>query len=315
MKKKVLYTLIGGFTALSLTSCGTFFSIGGGIGGPMASSGAVYDDGYNVEYGSSYGRLSYEDARREAFFLSDKMAYELGLTDAQYEAVYEINLDYLLNMQGESSLYGSYWSRRNSDLFYVLNARQYNHYIGEDYFYRPVYWYNQNYAYRVYNRYTDRDRFYRSRPADYFTYRGGRNQSAESYYAGRFGDRQGRPPMTSRSRTGREVYQNDRAWDAPRQDNRHYSFGNASRNSTDVASDRHSNQSFGGSRQQTTSPVYQPRQSTVPTLQQPDSNNGVSFGNASRPSATSSPMPAEQARSTQTRPNMPNNYGSFGGHR
>ena len=144
MKKKVLYTLIGGFTALSLTSCGTFFSIGGGIGGPMASSGAVYDDGYNVEYGGSYGRLSYEDARREAFFLSDKMAYELGLTDAQYEAVYEINLDYLLNMQGESSLYGSYWSRRNSDLFYVLNARQYNHYIGEDYFYRPVYWYNQN---------------------------------------------------------------------------------------------------------------------------------------------------------------------------
>ena len=36
-------------------------------------------------------------------FLVDKMAYELGLTDAQYQAVYEINLDYLLNMQGERS--------------------------------------------------------------------------------------------------------------------------------------------------------------------------------------------------------------------
>ena len=27
--------------------------------------------------------MSYENARREALFLSDKMAYELGLTDSQ----------------------------------------------------------------------------------------------------------------------------------------------------------------------------------------------------------------------------------------
>ena len=37
--------------------------------------------------------MSYEQARREALFLTDKMAYELNLTDSQYDAAYEINLD------------------------------------------------------------------------------------------------------------------------------------------------------------------------------------------------------------------------------
>ena len=36
--------------------------------------------------------MSYEQARNEALFLTDKMAYELNLNDAQYEAAYEINL-------------------------------------------------------------------------------------------------------------------------------------------------------------------------------------------------------------------------------
>ena len=33
--------------------------------------------------------MSYNAAKNEALFLSDKMAYELNLTAAQYEAVYE----------------------------------------------------------------------------------------------------------------------------------------------------------------------------------------------------------------------------------
>ena len=42
--------------------------------------------------------MSYEQARNEALFLTDKMAYELNLNDAQYEAAYEINLDYLMGV-------------------------------------------------------------------------------------------------------------------------------------------------------------------------------------------------------------------------
>ena len=40
--------------------------------------------------------ISYKIARNDALFLSDKMAHELSLTKEQYEAVYEINLDYLM---------------------------------------------------------------------------------------------------------------------------------------------------------------------------------------------------------------------------
>ena len=48
----------------------------------------------------SANAMSYNAAKNEALFLSDKMAYELNLTAAQYEAVYEINLDYLMSLNG-----------------------------------------------------------------------------------------------------------------------------------------------------------------------------------------------------------------------
>ena len=38
----------------------------------------------------SANAMSYNAAKNEALFLSDKMAYELNLTAAQYEAVYDM---------------------------------------------------------------------------------------------------------------------------------------------------------------------------------------------------------------------------------
>ena len=64
--------------------------------------------------------MSYEQARDQALFLTDKMAYELNLTEDQYEAAYEINLDYLMGINDYNELYGTYWERRNLDLSYVL---------------------------------------------------------------------------------------------------------------------------------------------------------------------------------------------------
>ena len=40
--------------------------------------------------------MDYETAREQAYYLTDKMAYELNLNDQQYNDAYEINLDYLL---------------------------------------------------------------------------------------------------------------------------------------------------------------------------------------------------------------------------
>ena len=52
--------------------------------------------------GINANAMSYEQARNEALFLTDKMAYELNLTDEQYEAAYEINLDYLMGVTGRA---------------------------------------------------------------------------------------------------------------------------------------------------------------------------------------------------------------------
>ena len=51
--------------------------------------------------------MSFEEAQRHALFLSDKMAYELGLTARQYEEVYQINLDYLLFVEPAQCHYKS----------------------------------------------------------------------------------------------------------------------------------------------------------------------------------------------------------------
>ena len=48
--------------------------------------------------GVSASAMNYADAREYAYFLTDKMAYELNLTPAQYDQVYQVNLDYFLSV-------------------------------------------------------------------------------------------------------------------------------------------------------------------------------------------------------------------------
>ena len=86
----------------------------------------------------SANAMSYNTAKNEALFLSDKMAYELNLTAAQYEAVYEINLDYLMSLNGHGDVFGIWWDRRNADLRFVLNSWQFDKYMSLAYFYRPL---------------------------------------------------------------------------------------------------------------------------------------------------------------------------------
>ena len=116
--------------------------------------------------------MSYEQARNEALFLTDKMAYELNLTDEQYEAAYEINLDYLMGVTNYDDVYGDYWERRNRDLSYVLLDAQWTAFIAANYFYRPLYWHNGYWHFGIYARYPRRDYFYFGRPTFYATYRG-----------------------------------------------------------------------------------------------------------------------------------------------
>lgn len=116
--------------------------------------------------------MSYEQARREALFLTDKMAYELNLTDEQYNAAYEINLDYLMGVTGRDNVFGTYWERRNLDFSYILLDWQYQAFCAASYFYRPLYWDAGYWHFGIYACYP-RTHFYFARPTVYISYRGG----------------------------------------------------------------------------------------------------------------------------------------------
>lgn len=135
--------------------------------------------------------MSYEQARREALFLTDKMAYELNLTQEQYDAAYEINLDYLMGVTSVDDVYSAYWTRRNLDLSYILLDWQWSAYRAASYFYRPLYWDAGYWHFGVYARYPRRSFFYFDRPAVYVSYRGGHSwhsNGGRSYYMGRRDD-------------------------------------------------------------------------------------------------------------------------------
>ena len=132
--------------------------------------------------GSSKNAMSYNAAKHEALFLSDKMAYELNLTAAQYEAVYEINLDYLMSLNGHGDVFGIWWDRRNADLRFVLTPWQYDKYVALNHFYRPVAWKAGGWTFAVYSHY-DRGRFYNAHPKVFVSYKGGHNRVHGSHYA------------------------------------------------------------------------------------------------------------------------------------
>ena len=130
-----------------------------------------------MTFTASANAMSYEQARREALFLTDKMAYELNLSDAQYDAAYEINLDYLMGVTSVDDVYGDYWTRRNLDLSYILLDWQWNAFRAASYFFRPLYWNAGCWHFGIYARYPRRSFYYFARPTVYVSYRGG-----HSYY-------------------------------------------------------------------------------------------------------------------------------------
>lgn len=115
--------------------------------------------------------MRYEEARRRAWFLTDKMAYELNLTPGQYERAYEINLDYLMSLRSPSDCSGPYWRYRDADFRCILFDWQYNLFRTLDYFFRPVRWVRSAWYYPIVHRYRV-GYYYFERPAIYVKYRG-----------------------------------------------------------------------------------------------------------------------------------------------
>lgn len=173
--------------------------------------------------------MSYEQARDRALFLTDKMAYELNLNDEQYEAAYEVNLDYLMSISTYDDLYGTYWTRRNMDLSYILFDWQYNAFCSAAYFYRPLIWTDGVWRFSIYARYPNRTYFYFGRPVFYATYYGGHSwhrNGGRSWYHGRtFGPRPGESRLGMRDRYDRGDFRGQRGHDR-RHDNGRYDRNN-----------------------------------------------------------------------------------------
>ncbi len=272
--------------------------------------------------------MSYSQAREQALFLTDKMAYELNLTDDQYEAAYEINLDYLLSVNSDDELYGDYWRWRNIDFSYVLLDWQYRMFCEAAYFYRPLYFSAGVWHFAIYARYPHRDYFYFHRPTVYVSYRGGhswRQNNGSSWYNGRtFGSRRGGDAhfgmrdgfkrgdygrgnrQSFGSRGNRRVESRGNSDFGSRRDNSGSSFG--SRSSSGFGSSR-SSSGFGSSRG---SGFGSRESSTRTTVRQPESNRGFSgssFGSR-RDNSSGSSAP----RST-FKPSGSSRSGGFGSRR
>lgn len=205
--------------------------------------------------------MSYEQARQQALFLTDKMAYELNLTDDQYEAAYEVNLDYLMGINTYDDLYGVYWRQRNLDLSYILLDWQYRAFCDATYFYRPLYWDGGYWHFGIYARYPRRDYFFFGRPHFYVSYRGDhcwRVNGGRSWYHGRSYGRPfagGQPRMGMRDGFNRGDYGRGQSFgNMQRQSStrttvtRDRNFGNGSFNNGRVESNRNYNGggTFGG---------------------------------------------------------------------
>lgn len=205
--------------------------------------------------------MSYEQARQQALFLTDKMAYELNLTDDQYEAAYEVNLDYLMGINTYDDLYGVYWRQRNLDLSYILLDWQYRAFCDATYFYRPLYWDGGFWHFGIYARYPRRDYFFFGRPHFYVSYRGDhcwRVNGGRSWYHGRAYGRPfagGQPRMGMRDGFNRGDYGRGQSFgNMQRQSStrttvtRDRNFGNGSFHNSRVESNRNNNGggTFGG---------------------------------------------------------------------
>lgn len=267
---------------------------------------------------TSASAMSYEQARQQALFLTDKMAYELNLTDDQYEAAYETNLDYLMSVNTVDDLYGVYWRQRNLDLSYILLDWQYRSFLNATYFYRPLYWNAGYWHFGIYARYPHRNYYFFGRPHFYTSYCGGhswRMNGGRSWYDGRhFGGPRpgGQPRMGMRDGFDRGDF------------GRGQSFGNQTRrpqmnnNRPQMSNSRpQMNRSFGNRESSTRTTVNNNGSSSF------GGNRGGSFGNMNRSNnsfstpnrssfggstnrTTSAPTKSFTPRST------PSNSGSFG---
>ena len=238
----------------------------------------------------SMAALSSSGVRRETRFLTDKMAYELNLNTAQYNDIYEINYDFIYNINRtmDYAVKGYAWAMddyydaldmRNDELRWVLSNSQYRRFMRLEYFYRPIYVARSNWSFRIYNNYVNRNQYFFPKPYHYSSSKGVNrrsNYNSNSYYKNRH--KHDSYFNGNHSVRNNKVYQNNRRSD----------FGSVS---------------------------VKPNSNTRPSNIKPSINTGSSArpsnnNNSNRPSNNNSTRPSSNSNSssnTNSRPSSNNN--------
>lgn len=187
--------------ALIMTSC-------------FVNSGVCY------EYGATT-TVSTSNIRTNARFLSDRMAYELGLSERQYSDVYEVNYDFIYNISrimpdvlaGYSDaidMYYTFLDYRNADIACILTHAQFLKYEARECFYRPVYTSNSRWIFRVYTVYTNRTHYYYNRPLVYLSYCGAHSRQHYSHgYYNSYSNHNSYVPIRRRENTYNQLRRSD----------------------------------------------------------------------------------------------------------
>lgn len=127
--------------------------------------------------------MNYNAIRNNARFLTDRMAYTLGISNiALLDDIYRINYDYIYGLNeylDDIALgyrYDDYMdicAERDFALRMLLGDVIWNRLIGYDYFYRPIVFSNHRWHFGIYLHDHNRDFFHYSVPRYYHEYRGG----------------------------------------------------------------------------------------------------------------------------------------------
>lgn len=126
--------------------------------------------------------MSFYAMRENARFLTDRMAYTLGIATSLLDDLYMINYDYICGVNDylDDVAYGYHYDdymavvyARDAALRRLLTPYQWSRLIALDYFYRPISFVNRRWSFSIYAYDPYRTHFYYGVPHRYNHYRGG----------------------------------------------------------------------------------------------------------------------------------------------
>lgn len=126
--------------------------------------------------------MSFYAMRENARFLTDRMAYTLGIATSLLDDLYMINYDYICGVNDylDDVAYGYHYDdymavvyARDAALRRLLTPYQWSRLIALDYFYRPISFVNRRWSFSIYAYDPYRTRFYYGVPHRYEHYHGG----------------------------------------------------------------------------------------------------------------------------------------------